>query len=164
MKTGFQHCCHSFPAFYPEDSTLLILGSFPSVASREQSFYYAHPQNRFWKLLGLVYQEDVGGSVAEKKAFLSRHHLALFDVIESCDIHGSSDASIRKAVPTDLSQIPAKVKRIILNGHLAASLFERYQSPKPGIEVVILPSTSPANAAYSLSDLRQEWASFLLDN
>ena len=144
---------HSFPPFFGERPRILLLGSFPSVKSRKEGFYYANPQNRFFPLLAAVYQEEVPLGTKERKAFLSRHHLALYDVIGECEILGSSDSSIREAKPTDLSLFPSSITRIILNGKLAASLFERYQKAPAGVEVLSLPSTSPANAAYSFEKL-----------
>lgn len=155
---------HPFPPFVTEKSTILILGSFPSVVSREEGFYYAHPQNRFYPLLAEVYHDKNPETIEEKKALLLRHSLALYDVISSCEITGSSDSSINAVVPSDLSWLPRGVKRILLNGKTAGKLFLKYQTPPPGMEVLILPSTSPANAQFSLARLIQEWGPFLLDN
>jgi hypoxanthine-DNA glycosylase len=155
---------HPFPPLFDGESTTLILGSFPSAASREQAFYYGHPQNRFWALLALVYEEKIPESIAEKKALVLRHHLALYDVIASCLVLGSSDASIREVRPSDLSLIEAPIKQILLNGQTAGKLYERYQKKNGGLPYAVLPSTSPANAAKSLADLAQAWAPHLLDN
>jgi|LAHS01.1.fsa_nt_gb hypoxanthine-DNA glycosylase len=155
---------HPFPPLYDGASRILILGSFPSVKSREQAFYYGHPQNRFWRLLSQVYQEDVPGTVEEKTALVLRHHLALYDVIDGCEILGSSDASIRQVKPSDLSRIHSPLKTILLNGETAGKLFERYQASLTGLPFFILPSTSPANASKSLADLVEAWRPFLLDN
>jgi len=155
---------HGFPPAYEKDSTILILGSFPSVASRSEGFYYAHKQNRFWAMLALLYHEERPESIAEKQLFLARHHLALYDTIESCEVIGSSDLSISKVVPADLSWCPASIKTILLNGKTAGKLFAKYQNSPAGISVHTLPSTSPANAAFSLKELLHEWGPFLLDN
>ena len=134
-------------------------GTFPSVKSRDAQFYYGHPQNRFWKVLAALYGEAVPASKEEKIRFVLGHHLALWDVIESCDICGSSDASIRNAVPTDLPPILAKteINRIFINGKTAFRLYEKYQKDRTGVEAVCLPSTSPANAAWSLAGLVDAW-------
>lgn len=146
---------HTLLPFYDSASEILILGSFPSVKSREENFYYAHPQNRFWKVLSLVFLEDVPKTVLEKKEFLKRNHIALFDVCASCLIKGSSDASISKAVPNDLSEIlnSANIKKIYTNGNTAYNLYNKLIKDKINREAILLPSTSPANARYHLEDL-----------
>ena len=145
---------HTIEAFYQTDSKILILGSFPSVKSREEGFYYAHPQNRFWKVLGALFQEEIGNSKSLKQDFLKRHHIALFDVCASCNIKGSSDASIKDVIPNDLSKIlkASSIKAIFLNGKTASKLFHQFQKDIK-IPVFELPSTSPANAIYHLEDL-----------
>lgn len=151
----YRHVEHTFGPVYDSDSRILILGSFPSVKSREINFYYGHRNNRFWKILGMLFNEEI----EDKKSFLLKHHIALFDVIESCDIIGSSDASIQNVKPNDLSIIlnNSKVEKIFLNGAKAYELYKKYDESKYAIEAVKLPSTSPANAAYSLDDLYKEW-------
>lgn len=150
---------HPIPPLFDNDSQILILGSFPSVKSREQGFFYGHPQNRFWKVLAAIYEEDVPVTIEEKKAFLLRNHVALWDVICSCDIDGSSDTSIRSVVPNDLSIIltNADIKAIFVNGKTAYNYYEKYIHPVTGRSAVCLPSTSPANAAWSLSRLTGAW-------
>ncbi len=150
---------HPIPPVYDRHSRVLILGSFPSVRSREEGFFYGHPQNRFWKVLTAVFSAPVPVSVPEKKAFLLSHGIALWDVIARCEITGSSDASVRNAEPTDLSVIlqNASVRRVYCNGTLAYDLYRRYQLPLTGLEAVKLPSTSPANAAWTESRLREAW-------
>ena len=150
---------HPFPPLFGPDSDTLILGSFPSVKSREAMFFYGHPQNRFWRMLAALYGESVPQTVNEKKALILSHRLALWDSIASCEITGSSDASIRNAVPTDLSAILANsnVTRIFCNGAQSYRIYCRYQLPRTGIEAVKLPSTSPANAACSLEKLIEAW-------
>ena len=154
---------HPIPPFYNNDSEILILGSFPSVKSRETGFFYGHPQNRFWKVLAALFDENVPQTIPEKKAFLSRSHIALWDVIGSCEIEGSSDASIRGVVPNDLRVIldHAPVRTICVNGKTAYRYYEKYMRPKTGREAVCLPSTSPANAAWSLEKLQAEWGRFV---
>ena len=157
---------HPFPPLYRQDSEILILGSFPSVKSRDQGFFYGHPQNRFWKVTAAVFDAPVPGTIEEKKLFLFDHHIALWDVIASCEIRGSSDASIRNAVPTDLAPILAgsRIRRIFANGRTAWSLFQKYQKPllerenSALADAVYLPSTSPANAAKHLEDLIADWS------
>ena len=151
----YRHVEHTFGPVYDSQSRILILGSFPSVKSREINFYYGHRNNRFWKILGMLFNEEI----EDKKTFLLKHHIALFDVIESCDIIGSSDASIQNVKANDLSIIlnNSKVEKIFLNGAKAYELYKKYDEAKYAIEAVKLPSTSPANAAYSLDDLYKEW-------
>ena len=150
---------HPFPAIYAPDSRILILGSFPSVKSREQKFFYGHPQNRFWRIMAPLLGTDVTETTEEKRACLLAHRIALWDVIASCDIAGSSDASIRNAVPNDLSPIleTASVRQIFTNGGTAHRLYRKYIYPLTGREDVVLPSSSPANAARSLDALIDAW-------
>ena len=152
--TDYRHVEHTFGPVYDSESRILILGSFPSVKSREISFYYGHPQNRFWKLLSLLFNEEI----KDKKTFLLKHHIALFDVIESCDIIGSSDTSIRNVKPNDLSLIinNSKIETVYLNGSKAYELYKKYCADKYDIDAIKLPSTSPANAAYSIEKLCYE--------
>ena len=150
---------HPFPPLYGPDSHTLILGSFPSVKSREAMFFYGHPQNRFWRVLAALFEENVPKTTEEKKALILSHRLALWDSIASCEITGSSDASIRSAKPTDLSVILSNsaVTRIFCNGAQSYKIYCKYQLPRTGIEAVRLPSTSPANAACSFDRLVEEW-------
>lgn len=154
---------HPFPPVVDADSKILILGSFPSVKSREEGFFYGHPQNRFWRMLAALFNEDVPMDIPEKKTFLLRHHIALWDVIASCEIQGSSDASVKNAVPVDMTQVTeiAHIERVICNGALAGKLYRRHLLPLTGLEAVVLPSTSPANANWSLEKLIGIWGSFL---
>lgn len=155
-----KHVTHGFPPVFDENSRVLILGSMPSVKSREVSFYYGHPQNRFWRVMsavtGEVFPEDIPG----KRELLLRRGIALWDVIAECDITGSSDSSIRNVVPNDLSVIltQADIRAIFTNGAAASSIYKRYQQPQTGIAAVPLPSTSPANAAWSLDRLIKAWS------
>ena len=150
---------HEFPPLYDTNSRILILGSFPSVRSRRQQFYYGHPQNRFWRIIATVTGEAPVQSVDEKRALALKHGIALWDVIESCEIRGSSDSSIRNAVPTDLSVIlrVSPIEAVYTNGALAHRLYMKYQYPRTGIEAVRLPSTSPANAAWTFEKLLPAW-------
>ena len=150
---------HPIPPLFDSESRVLILGSFPSVRSRESGFFYGHPQIRFWRVLAGVFNDVLPDTIEEKRAFLARHHIALWDVIASCKIEGSSDSSIRDVVPTDLSMIlaSAPIKRIFVNGKTAENYYRRYQYQKTGREALCLPSTSPANATKCLADLMDAW-------
>ena len=155
----YEHIVHSFEPVYDKASEILILGTLPSVKSRENNFYYGHKQNRFWKVLATLLKEPVPDTIEEKKAMLLAHRIALWDVIQSCDIKGSSDSSIKNVQPTDIGMILEKtnVTQIYANGNKAGQLYKRYQFPVTGIEATVLPSTSPANAAWSLERLCKAW-------
>lgn len=155
----YEHIVHSFEPVYDKASEILILGTLPSVKSRENNFYYGHKQNRFWKVLATLLKEPVPDTIEEKKAMLLAHRIALWDVIQSCDIKGSSDSSIKNVQPTDIGMILEKtnITRIYANGNKAGQLYKRYQFPVTGIEAMVLPSTSPANAAWSLDRLCEAW-------
>lgn len=154
-----EHVLHPIPPLYDAASRVLILGSFPSVKSRETAFFYGHPQNRFWLVLSAVLECETPQSVAEKSAMLHAHHIALWDVIAGCDITGSSDSSIQNAVPADLSPIltAAPICAVFCNGATAYRLYCKYQQPQTGLTARQLPSTSPANAAFSLARLTEQW-------
>ena len=160
-KSGeYQHLEHEFPPVFDKNSRILILGSFPSVKSREQQFYYGHPQNRFWKILSTLMETDIPTDTDGRRSFLLAHGIALWDVIDSCEIIGSSDSSIRNVQVTDLRRIleACEIRKIYVNGKTAKRLFDKYQQKTYGRESICLPSTSPANAAYSLERLTQEWS------
>ena len=154
-----QRIVHPIPPLFDKDCTKLILGSFPSVKSREAQFFYGHPQNRFWKLLAELFSEEVPQTVEEKSALVLRHHIAMWDTIHSCTITGSSDSSIKDVVPNDLSVIidNSRVTQIFANGTASYKLYQKYIYPVTGIQAVKLPSTSPANAAFYLERLKQSW-------
>ena len=151
---------HNIPPVFDGNSKILILGSFPSVRSRESRFFYGHPQNRFWKVLAALYDSPVPETTEEKKHLLLSNGVALWDVIASCDIVGSSDASIENVVLNDLGEImsAADIKKIFTNGTTADSLYRKYLLPKTGVKAVRLPSTSPANARSSLENLISAWS------
>ena len=155
----YTHIVHPFGPLYDETSTVLILGSLPSVKSREQNFFYGHPQNRFWPLLAALFGEAAPQSVEEKMALALRNPVALWDTIYSCDIVGSSDSSIRGVVPTDLRPILAGsgVKRIFCNGRTSGLYYAKYQEKTLNIRATVLPSTSPANAAWTMDRLMEAW-------
>lgn len=150
---------HPIPPLYDENSKILILGSFPSVKSREAMFFYGHPQNRFWRLLALLFGEDVPQTIEDKKRLILHHNLALWDTIHSCTITGSSDSSIKDVVPNDLRVIldNSRVDKIFCNGAASYRLYQKYIYPQNGIPAQKLPSTSPANAAFSLERLAKSW-------
>lgn len=155
----FIHAEHTFEPVYDENSRILILGSFPSVKSREVRFYYGHPQNRFWKVAAGIFGEEVPVEIEEKKRFLLKNYIALWDVIASCDIVGSSDSSIKNVVPNEIGMIlhRADIRAIITNGEKAYRLFCKYCQKDGMPKVYKLPSTSPANAAWNIERLTQEW-------
>ena len=150
---------HPISPVYDKNSKILILGSFPSVKSREEGFFYGHPQNRFWKVVAFVFGENVPQSIEEKKAFLLRNHIAVWDVIKSCDIEGSSDASIKNVTANDLNLIlnTADIRAIYVNGKTALKYYKKYTEPCLRRPAICLPSTSPANAAWNMERLVDAW-------
>ena len=154
---------HPIAPVWDETSRILILGSFPSVKSREANFFYGHPQNRFWRVLAAVLGCDKPESTEEKKRFLLSHHIAVWDVIGSCEIAGSADSSIRSAQPNDIAPLLAGsgIRRIFTNGKTAHALYVKQLEPKIGRPAVPLPSTSPANAACGFERLTDEWRQIL---
>lgn len=150
---------HPIPPVYNEKSEILILGSFPSVKSREAMFFYGHPQNRFWRVTAAVFGCAEPETVEEKKQFLLDNGIAVWDVIASCEITGSSDSSIKNAVSNDIKGILEKtnIKRIFVNGKTALKYYEKYIKPEIGLNAVCLPSTSPANATWSVEKLVEAW-------
>lgn len=156
---------HAFGPVYDENSRILILGSFPSVKSRQQQFYYGHPQNRFWKVLAALTGREVPENTQQKRCLLLEEHIALWDVIASCRIEGSSDSSIRDVTVNDIAGLLAgtRMEHIFVNGDKAGQLYRRYCLGKTGMEAVQLPSTSPANAAWSLERLIGAWRVILPD-
>lgn len=157
---------HPIPPVYDGNSKILILGSFPSVKSREAMFFYGHPQNRYWKVLAAVFGGEVPETVPDKKAFLLRNHIAAWDVIASCDIVGSSDSSIKNVTANDLTPIleSANIRQIYVNGKTAEKMYKKYTELKIGRQCICLPSTSPANAAWSLDKLVEAWSVVRLDS
>ena len=156
-----KHVLHPFPPLYDENSRVLILGSFPSVKSREQKFFYGHPQNRFWRVLAADFDCMPPQTIDEKRAFLLSHGIALWDVIASCEITGSADSSIKNAVANDLLPIlaAADIRQIFVNGKTAEKYYRKYTEAATGRAAVCLPSTSPANAAWSMERLIAAWRS-----
>lgn len=156
---------HNIEPVYDNHSRILVLGSFPSVKSRECRFFYGHPQNRFWKLLSNIFMEKEPETIDEKKSLLLRNNIAVWDVIASCEITGSSDSSIRNALPNDLTVIidSAPVEKILLNGATAYNLFEKNTADRIKLPAIKMPSTSPANAAWSLERLIGSWSNQLIN-
>lgn len=155
----YQHITHPFSPVYDGESKLLILGSLPSVKSRENAFYYGHPQNRFWDVLAALYGAETPNTIDGKTDLLLANQIALWDVVFSCDIRGSSDSSIRNVVPNNLQIVlrNSKVRTIFANGKKAAALYQKYQFADTGIEIITLPSTSPANAVWTFERLCEAW-------
>ena len=160
MTASGQRILHPFGPLFGPDSRVLVLGSFPSVKSKEQNFFYGHPQNRFWKVIAALYGQEVPAAIPEKKELILSHGLALWDSIASCVITGSSDASIREVRPNDLRIIldNAPIERIYCNGRKSHEMYMKYILPALGREAGCLPSTSPANAQWSLEKLVEAWS------
>ncbi len=150
---------HPIPPVFDGNSRVLILGSFPSVKSREIGFFYGHPQNRFWRVLSALYETEIPTSVDGKKDFLLAKGIALWDVIASCEIEGSADSSIKDVRPNEIEQIlsAAQIQSIFVNGKTAEKYYHRYLRDRIGRDAICLPSTSPANAAWSFSALVDAW-------
>lgn len=150
---------HCISPVWDEHSRILILGSFPSVKSRETAFFYGHPQNRFWRVLAEIFGEPLPLTVEEKKTFLLKNKIALWDVIASCEIAGSSDSSIRNVMPNDIAEMLRKseITTVFFNGTTAAKLYDKYIFPSVKLKGIPLPSTSPANATWSFERLCEAW-------
>ena len=151
---------HPIPPLYDGNSRVLILGSFPSRASRAAAFFYGHPRNRFWPLIAALCGADAPQSIDEKKRLALENRIALWDTVRSCDIRGSSDASITNVVPNDVGMIldAAPIAAVFTNGATSTRLYEKYVLPRTGVPPIALPSTSPANAAYGMERLLSEWS------
>ena len=164
MKMKYQHVEHTFEPVFDEKSNVLRVGSFPSTKSREEQFYYGHPQNRFWKILSNLTKEKLPITIEEKRAMLLRNHIAIWDVVASCDIIGSSDSSIKNVEPAPINNIlkQAPIQRIYVNGGTAYKLYKKYCEKETKREAIKLPSSSPANAAWSLERLTDYWEKELL--
>lgn len=154
---------HPFLPLYDENSEILILGSFPSVKSREEMFFYGHPQNRFWKVIAAVTKSQIPESIPQKKELLLKNRIALWDVIASCEITGSSDSSIKNVIPNDITEIlnNSKITRIYVNGKTSEKFYNKYIKERTGVSAICLPSTSPANAVWTLDKLISEWKKIL---
>ena len=156
---------HPFPPLYDKNSKILILGSFPSVKSREQMFFYGHPQNRFWRVMAAVLKSETPQTIPEKRALLLSHGIALWDVLAACEIRGSADSSIKNAVVNDLNPIlsGADIEKIFVNGKMAERFYNKYTLKQTGRQAVCLPSTSPANASMTLEKLIDAWSIIFSD-
>lgn len=150
---------HEITPVFDTHSKIMILGSFPSVKSREGKFFYHHPQNRFWKVLAGILKCEVPDTISEKREMLLNHGIAVWDVVASCEIEGSSDSSIKNVIPNDLERVLSKadIAQIYTNGATASRLYKKYCYGKIHMEDIKLPSTSPANASYSLEKLMDAW-------
>lgn len=150
---------HPISPVFDENSEILILGSFPSVKSRESEFFYSHPRNRFWQVIATVLEKELPRTVEEKRKLLLDSGIAVWDVIASCDIEGSADSTIKNVIPNDLTIIlnNSRINRIFVNGKTAKKYYNKYIKDIIGKEAKCLPSTSPANAAYSINKLVEEW-------
>ncbi|MBS6642285.1 MAG: DNA-deoxyinosine glycosylase [Clostridiaceae bacterium] len=151
---------HQFAPIYDTESKILILGTIPSPKSREQGFYYGHPRNRFWKVLSDILNEPMPATIEDKITMVKKHHIALWDVLASCEIQGADDASIKNPVPNDMDIIlkRARIQRIYTTGSKATALYKKYCYPETGIPSVMLPSTSPANCRMQYEQLKQEYS------
>ena len=159
-ETGSTYITHPFGPLYSGESRVLILGSFPSVKSREQNFFYGHPQNRFWKVISALFGETAPTTIDDKKRLILNNKLALWDSIAGCEITGSSDSSIRNARANDISMIldNAPIEHIYTNGKKSHELYVKYIEPAVGREAICLPSTSPTNAQWTLDRLIDAWS------
>lgn len=158
MKPKFQS--HTFAPVFDANSVILILGTFPSVQSRENGFYYGHPQNRFWKVLAEILKTELPETIDEKRQMLLTNRIAVWDVIKSCEILNSADSSIKNVVPNDFTRIlsDTQIKTIYANGKTAERLYNKFVKENTGREIVFLPSTSPANASFGMERLLKEWS------
>lgn len=155
----YTHIIRNFGPVYDADSKVLILGSFPSVKSREQAFFYGHKQNRFWPLMGRLLNTEIPDDIQRRRELMLQSKIALWDVIEECDIIGSSDSSIKNVIPVDIMRIlnSADIRGIFCNGNTSYALYMKYLYPISQISAHKLPSTSPANAAWNIERLYEEW-------
>lgn len=162
----YQRISHTFDPVYDEHSKILILGSFPSVKSREKQFYYGHPQNRFWKVLSNVLGAELPNTIDEKKQMLLENYVAVWDVIASCSIVGSSDTSIKDVVVNDFTEMleNSQIEKIYVNGGKAYELYHKYAEKKTGLRTIKLPSTSPANAAWNVERLTKVWKELIYES
>ena len=158
MKPKFQS--HTFAPVFDANSEILILGTFPSVKSRENGFYYGHAHNRFWKVLAEILKTELPETIDEKKQMLLANRIAVWDVIKSCEILNSADSSIKNVVPNDFTRIlsDTQIKTIYANGKTAERLYNKFVKENTGREIVFLPSTSPANASFGMERLLKEWS------
>ena len=163
MKAAYTPVGPGFAPICGTNAKALILGSFPSPKSREQGFYYGHPQNRFWRLLALLTHTPKPKTIAEKTALILQNDLALWDTVQSCEIRGASDASMRSVQPNDVAALVRRlgVQAVFCNGAASGRVYAKYAQAAAGIPAVVLPSTSPANAAWSMERLQQAWGNEL---
>lgn len=159
MSGNYQTIVHPLEPVYNKNSKILILGSFPSIKTREYGFFYGHPQNRFWPLMEELFKIEIKDDIGEKRKFLFDHEIGLYDAIYQCEIIGSADSTIRNAVPTNLKEIirNSNINKVFCNGTASFNTYKKYQEELTGLPAIKLPSTSPANARYRLGDLLAKW-------
>ena len=162
-ESRYETITHTLEPLYNSESKILILGSFPSVKTREYGFFYGHPQNRFWPVMEKLFNVELSRDIDERRGFLLSHGIAVFDSIYECDIIGSSDASIKNVKPSNLVEIinTADIKQVFCNGGTSYKYYKKYHAKELNLKGVKLPSTSPANARYRLDDLLKEWSEIL---
>ena len=150
---------HTFAPVYDENSKILILGTFPSVKSRENGFYYGNNNNRFWRVIADILNDSLPTTIQQKKSFLLRHNIALWDVASSCEIENSADSTIKNVVANDVKKITeqSKIEAIFCNGKTAFKLYEKFFKDSIEVDCFCLPSTSPANASFSFEKLKFQW-------
>ena len=158
-----QAVCHPIPPVWDACSRVLILGTMPSPKSREQGFYYAHPQNRFWRVLAALFGEPVPQGMQQRKAFALRHGIAMWDVLASCEICGAADSSIRNPIPNDMISLleQTEIQAVFTTGATAFRLYQKLCLPQTGLPAIALPSTSPANCRMSFDALCREYRKIL---
>ena len=154
---------HLFEPVFNHESRVLILGTMPSPKSRELGFYYGHPRNRFWHVMADIFKEPYPETTQEKIAFCHRNHVAVWDVLKSCEISGADDNSIKNPVPNDMNEIlsQAPIQAVFATGTKASTLYQKYCYPLTGIPIITLPSTSPANCGTSYEKLREAYLTIL---
>lgn len=159
IHEAYQTIVHPLEPVFDKNSKILILGSFPSVKTRAYGFFYGNPNNRFWPLMEQLFNENISTAIEERRDFLIRHHIALYDSIYQCDIVGSDDSSIKNVIPSELSSIfdIANIRQVFCNGAASCEYYKKYHSKLSGIPGTKLPSTSPANAKFRIADLLVEW-------
>lgn len=162
-NSRYETIVHPLKPLYNKDSKVLILGSFPSIKTREYGFFYGHPQNRFWPVMETLFETNLSTDIEERRNFLLNNNIAVFDSIYQCDIIGSSDSSIQNVIPSNLSEVfgMGNIKQVFCNGATSLKYYKKYHEKKTGIKAIKLPSTSPANARFRLDDLVKEWKQIL---
>lgn len=166
INSNYLYQEHHIEPVWDENSKILILGTFPSVKSRQNQFFYGHPQNRFWRIIAKLYNSELPQTKEEKKALLLTNKIAIWDVIKSCEIKGSADSTIKNVIPNDINLLleNSHIEKIFVNGSKALKLYQKYLFPITKVEATLLPSTSPANAIYSIEKLCAVWDELINNN